>query len=145
VTTARQTIGVNTLWWVQFRHGVHHGVSAFQPPHNRALYHLLTWADMVGLKVITTHNDHSLVLVVDQYIGTLPVVAHDEWMARAIAEEWNRRVRSREIDPADVEKVMAWAREVVDRTPRARLITEVPWPETLPRTPFNPDGEATSR
>lgn len=142
MTTARQTINVNTLWWVEFQHEVHHGVSAFRLPHNRALYHLLTWPDMVGLKVITTHNDHNLVLVVDQYIGTLPVVAHDEWMARAIAEDWNRQVKARQIDPGNVEQITDWAREWVDRTPRARLITEVAWPDTLPRTPFNPDETA---
>lgn len=136
-TTARQTITVNTLWWLRFNHGVHHGVPAFQPPHNRALYHLLTWPDMVGLRVAHTHNDHGLVLVVDQYINTLPVVAHDEWMARAIAEDWNRKARSGEIDPGDVDKVMDWASQVATRTPRARLITEVPWPDNLPKTPYH--------
>jgi hypothetical protein len=160
----RQTLTVNTLWPILFDHNIGHSVPAFMAPsNNRTVYHPLTWPELVDgqVRLIYTQPDH--LLVVDRYLGLLPVVANDEYMARAIGENWTSTVNSRvfqrpvdtgrhaenaqadepaeatapAFDPTDRSQVWDWGLGIVRRSPRIRLITEIQWPPGLPPTPFH--------
>lgn len=167
--TIRDTFSANTLWRVTFEGNIRHAVPAYQPPHHRTIYYPLTWPDLDNGRVRITYTLPDQILIRDRYLGVLPVVANDEYTARAISENWNARVNSMfrrpveadqppatgehaaqvdqpdpagddQFDPTDLAMVWRWGLETVRRSPRIRLITEIQWPPGLPPTPFHPQN-----
>lgn len=158
------TLPVNALWWCQFEAPTgelrHHGVPAVHLAPRVFLHHLTWPAQWINGEVAETRAQHDQVLIVDRYLNVLPLVAVDVHTARAAGEDWFARIMGRRtnpgdfplggahrrhersaprrFDPNDPAQALDWATEFVDRTPRARLITEVPWPEGLAKTPYHP-------
>lgn len=58
----------------------------------------------------------SKMLIQDDLVGLLPLFGHDFHFAYAIAQDWARALRSKEVDPADWASIAAWAEAYNSRT-----------------------------
>jgi hypothetical protein len=107
----------------------------------RMLIHPLTAPEFTDSTLTTTHSYYDQLLVVDEFVGALPLVVTEQHLARAVAEDWVARIRAsspdRPFNPLDRDTVRAWATQIANNHPRARLITEIQWPRDLPTTPYH--------